>query len=199
MNNISRSLLLVAFIAIITIGCNDQKVYVPKPRMYPKVNFPALNRIDLKKQDCDLSFEYPDYLIYKQDSFKFEGNPVSPCWFDLQSDDLNLSLHCSYYPITSTESFDKLVDDSFKITGKHNSKASARRESLISKGELGGILFEVDGPVASPLQFYITDSTEHFFRASFYFDAKVDQDSTKVVYDFVREDIDHLIETFQFK
>lgn len=192
---------LKVFLAVVLLaGCqNDDKVYVPKPRMYPKVEFPDRNIVSFDQSECELSFTYPDYFQYQKDEFKFEGKPTNDCWFDLQSKELNLSLHCSYYPINEGKSLDELINDSFKITGKHNSKASARKESLIQDKNLGGIMFEVDGPVASPIQFFLTDSVDHFFRASFYFDAKVNQDSTQIIYDFVKEDIDLILKSFEFK
>jgi gliding motility-associated lipoprotein GldD len=53
--------------------------------------------------------------------------------------------------------------------------------------------------VASAVQFFITDSTEHFLRGSLYFNCRPNRDSLNPVIDFLREDILHLIETTEWK
>ena len=83
---------------------------------------------------------------------------------------------------------------------KHNIKANYRKETIIDNGHgVKGILFEIEGPVASPLQFYLTDEKDHFFRASLYFNSKVNPDSTAPVLKYLRSDIDTLIASFKWK
>ncbi|MEL6972389.1 MAG: hypothetical protein AAFO02_19640, partial [Bacteroidota bacterium] len=64
---------------------------------------------------------------------------------------------------------------------------------------VSGIAFDIDGPAASPFQFFLTDSTQHYVRGSLYFNTKTRADSLAPVIDFVRTDILHLIETFEWK
>jgi gliding motility-associated lipoprotein GldD len=113
---------------------------------------------------------------------------------------LNASLYCSYYRITKDKSISALINDAFNIAGKHNIKANYRRETIIeNKNGVKGILFDIEGPVASPVQFYLTDDKNHFFRASLYFNSKVNPDSTAPVLSFIKTDIDTLISTFRWK
>ena len=192
-----------AFIlAIVTIlfSCQGSELGTPKPRMYPKVDYPERNQVQFDESYCKLAFAYPDYFIVKQDKYFFGNKPIDPCWFDLESEQLNSQLHCSYIPIEDRKHFDKLVNDAFKMTSKHNQKANYRKEQLIDNPEenVHGLLFEHEGPVASPLQFFVTDSTEHFFRASLYFRSKVNPDSIAPVYSFVKKDVLSLIESFKW-
>jgi hypothetical protein len=53
----------------------------------------------------------------------------------------------------------------------------------------------LSGPVASPLQFFATDSTNHFLRGSLYFDHSPNPDSLKPSLAHVEQDIIHLIES----
>lgn len=188
------------FIVILACSCQQSELAVPKPRMYPKVDYPERNEIKFDENYCKLSFTYPDYFKVKQDKYFFDEKPIDPCWFDLQSSKLNSQLHCSYIPIKNRKHFDKLVNDAFKMTSKHNQKANYRREQLIENSDerVYGLLFEHDGPVASPMQFFVTDSTQHFFRASLYFKSKVNPDSIAPVYSFVKTDILDLIESFEW-
>lgn len=192
--------MIYSVVMLFLVSCGDQELGTPKPRMYPKVDYPERNSITFDESYCSMTFDYPDYFKVNQDKYFFDSNPVDPCWFDLQSTDLNSQLHCSYIPIKDRKHFDKLVQDAFKMTSKHNQKANYRKEQLIDNKEekVYGMIFEHEGPVASPLQFFVTDSTSNFFRGSLYFKSKVNPDSIAPVYTFVKEDVLKLIESFKW-
>ncbi len=192
---------LVVLLPLLIFGaCQQPELGTPKPRMYPKVDYPVRSKVQFDEAYCKLKFEYPNYFSVEQDQYFFDSKPIDPCWFDLVSKQLNSQLHCSYIPVNNRKHFDQLVNDAFKMTSKHNQKANYRREQLIKNPEenVHGILFEHDGPVASPLQFFVTDSTKHFFRASLYFKSQVNPDSIAPVYDFVKTDILEIIESFKW-
>jgi len=62
-----------------------------------------------------------------------------------------------------------------------------------------GLIYEFGGNTASSLQFYVTDSTRHFMRGALYFFALPNADSVAPVYDFLKKDIYHMIETFRWR
>jgi gliding motility-associated lipoprotein GldD len=192
---------LLSFVAVcFMLSCREIS-HPPKPRMYPRVDFPERNLKIFEKDYCNLNFEFPDYAEFVQDSFFFDEKPSHPCWFNLNIKSLNSVIHCSYYPISGQKSFSTLIHDVFNLAGKHNIKANYRKESLVENPEnrVYGLIFNIEGPVASPIQFYMTDSTTHFFRGSLYINDKVNPDSTKIIVDFISEDINHMIETFKWK
>lgn len=181
------------------MACQSEEAVTPKPRMYPKINFPTQNYTTFQSVGCPLQFEFPAHARIVKDSSFYEKSLPGECWFDLRMDTLNASLHCSYLPIRGQGELSNLINDAFDLAGKHNIKANARRESVISNANgAGGLFFEIDGPVATPIQFFLTDSTKHFFRASLYFNAKVNPDSTAPVLQFVRKDIEKMLETFSW-
>lgn len=194
------SLILLSVLAIISLSsCGSETAPLPKPRMYPRVIYPEKTYKSFQNTHCPFTFQMPAYGAILNDTFRFEGRPDNPCWFDLNLTSLNASIHCSYYEITRDKSLTALVNDAFNLAGKHNIKANYRKESVINNGsDVKGILFEIDGPVASPIQFYITDEKKHFFRASLYFNATVNTDSTAPVLQFIRPDLDTLISTFKW-
>lgn len=196
----TRILLCLCFLSTLFISCDQEKIYVPKPRMYPKVEYPQRGYQPFKEPYCKLSFEYPAYAEVEQDQFFFDEKPENPCWFTIQIPSLNASLHCSYIEVNSRERFDDLVSDSYEIASKHNVKANYRDE-LVLENPLGvhGLMFEISGEVASKLQFYLTDTTQHFFRASLYFNDQVNADSIAPIYSFVKADVMKMIETFKWE
>jgi hypothetical protein len=53
--------------------------------------------------------------------------------------------------------------------------------------------------VACNYIFYLTDSTDNFFAGSVFFEVVPNYDSLQPVLEFVKEDIQHLIETFEWE
>ena len=62
-----------------------------------------------------------------------------------------------------------------------------------------GALSEVTGNAASPLQFHLTDSTNHFITGALYFKVQPNYDSILPAVKYVEKDIKHLMETLEWK
>jgi len=193
--------IVIVWIVLVLSGCKEEAVYLPKPRMYPKVEYPAKTYEWEDIEYCAFRFRAPSYMDVKQDQYFFEDQILHPCWFDLVVPELRASLHCSYYPLNSREELDRLVYDAFQVTNEHNKKANYIEDGLISIADhnVHGMIFNVEGPVASPVQFFLTDSTSHFFRAALYFKSKVDADSTAPIVQYLQQDIDSLIGSWEWK
>lgn len=192
-------LLLGLLLSIAFVACQHSSAPLPKPHQYPRVDFPERDYIVFTNLDCNLSFDFPSYAVIEAKTSYFGEAPLHPCWFDVYYKEFNGRLHCSYFELTSREVLDDLIGDAFDLVSKHHSKASFARESVINNNNVNGLLFDIQGPVASPLLFYVTDSTQHFFMGSLYFNNKVNPDSMQIIHDFVREDVLHLIETFEWR
>ena len=70
---------------------------------------------------------------------------------------------------------------------------------VLPKRKVYGTYYTIRGSAASPVQFYVTDSSRHFLRGSLYFYAVPQPDSIAPVLDFLTADIDRLVETIQWK
>lgn len=192
------ALVLISLFVLLS-SCTEDKIMVPKPRMFPKVIYPVKDYINFKVETCPFKMKIPKYFEYAQDTFHLDtGN--NKCWFDLYCKDLNAYLHLSYLSIDNRKHFDELVGDAFELADKHNIKANYRDEIKISNLDknLHGLLFEIDGPVATPIQFFVSDSTQHFFRGSLYFKSKVNRDSLAPIYSFLKDDVVHLLDNFSW-
>ena len=97
------------------------------------------------------------------------------------------------------DKLEELKTDAFELADWHNKRANYIDEMIIQKGNsVSGFAFLIEGPAASPFQFYLTDSTEHFLRGSLYFNTEARPDSLAPVYEFIEEDLVHMIETFEW-
>ncbi|MCB0568430.1 MAG: hypothetical protein KDC66_01635 [Phaeodactylibacter sp.] len=189
------------FLAIILIlqSCGGDTAFSPKPRAYPRVGYPEKAYQQFDEDYCHFTFEYPTYAEIVQDTEYFDKKPANPCWFDLYFPDFDSRLYCSYYPIGSAQDFEKLKSDAFEMADWHNKKANYIDEMRIEReGSVSGFAFIISGPAASPLQFYLTDSTHHFLRASLYFNTQARPDSLAPIYKFLEADIMKMIETFKW-
>ena len=69
---------------------------------------------------------------------------------------------------------------------------------MIKEKNKGGILFKIEGNVATETQFFLTDSSKNFIRGSLYFNNKVNPDSMAIIQKFIDQDIENLISTFEW-
>jgi gliding motility-associated lipoprotein GldD len=188
-------------IAVLFTACNGGAPPIPKPRSYPRVMYPGRNYEKVKADYCPFSFDKPVSATMRKEETFFEETPPDECWFDLQlAAGLNGSVHFSYYPITSLADFEGHRDQAFKLTGKHMERASNIEEIVINRADANvhGVAFDVTGPAASPFQFFLTDSTNHFLRGALYFDAVVNPDSLAPIIAFAKEDVFRLMESFEW-
>ena len=84
---------------------------------------------------------------------------------------------------------------------KHQVKSTGIDETIIVRdsSQVYGLVYDIAGNTASNVQFYLTDSTHHFMRGALYFNSVPNIDSLKIVVDYLRKDIVHMIQTFQWK
>lgn len=187
-------------VAILFVQSCEEVIYTPKPRAFPRVVYPDKIYQPFDEDYCKFTFQYPQYASIEQDTLFFNEKPADPCWFDIVLPAFDARIHCSYYPIDKVNTFDKLNADAFDLANKHNLKANYIDDLTIQKPNgVSGIAFNLEGEVASPFQFYLTDSTSHFLRGALYFNTPSRPDSLAPVVDFVKTDIMQLINTFEWK
>jgi gliding motility-associated lipoprotein GldD len=108
-------------------------------------------------------------------------------------------VHLSYSPINNN--LEQILEDSRTLTYKHTVKANDITEQYIQFPDkrVFGTLYSVSGNAASAIQFHLTDSSSHFIRGSLYFNASPNADSLAPVIDFLSKDVEHLIQTLNWK
>ncbi len=195
-------LILVLFLS--AVACQPERIPIPKPRSYPKVEFPKKNTTTFDKDYCQFSFEHPDYFRFERDSTYLNQKAKHMCWFNLHCNELNSTLHFTYTDIRGENAEELLFDaisDAYELTEKHNLKANSRTSTILSDTtrQLYGIKYDVGGNVASPHHFVLTDSVQHALWVALYFYSAPNADSMRPVIDFMHEDIIQLIETFQWQ
>ncbi len=179
---------------VLVTSCNPD--YSPKPRGYFRIDFPE-KRYHLYFGNCAYTFEYPVYARVQPDT----KPDAQPCWLDVVFPGFNGRIHLSYQPVKSKAIFDELTEDARTFAFKHTVKATAIDEAVISYPERNvyGIYYSIDGNTASNVQFFLTDSTDHYLRGALYFNEQPRLDSIQPVIDFIKKDIDVMIRSFKWK
>lgn len=108
-------------------------------------------------------------------------------------------VYCTYLPI-SRLTLPKVLDDSYRLAFSHSVKADGIIQQTYSNADsrVSGTVYSIEGNVATPIQFFLTDSVSHFFRGSFYYADKVNSDSVAPITEFVMKDIQEMIDTFSW-
>ncbi len=190
--------ILGLFVLLVMSSCGGTNV--PKPRGYFRIDIPeaayqtlAMSREAGAMRETPYSFEYSAYAVAVP-----RQEPGERYWVDIVYPQYNAQIHCSYKPVKGQ--LRMLSDDAQDFVYKHAGKATAIPEQgFVNEEErIFGVYYELQGNTASPVQFYLTDSTRHFFRGALYFNCAPNQDSLAPVIDFIREDVRHMMETFEW-
>ena len=189
--------IVFAILSLITIAfsCDSDDSYLPKPRGYFRIDLPekAYTKVDTIEK---YSFECPNYALVTPDIY----SPNEKNWVNIEMPQFKGSIHMTHKPVNGN--LGEYLEDVHTMVVKHLQKANGMRDSLIVNEEhnVYGMFIEMDGKgVATPMQFYLTDSTKNFVRGALYFNFQPDNDSMQPVINFIRADIDHLINTFEWK
>ena len=188
---LKNSLFIIVLVAMLTalLSCDGNKTFVPKPPTYLKIEFPK-REYAIYEDECDFSFEVPSYFEIQ----KLKNS----CNRDIHFKGFDGMIHLSYIKMdTILSAYVNYVLD--KID-EHKVKATAIYDSVFINNEtkVYGTFFELQGNVASPFQFYLTDSTTIFMNGIIYFNTRPNYDSIKPVLNFVREDLYKIMKTTQW-
>ena len=193
-----KNILILIVIACIFYSCNEE-TYTPKPRGYYQITLPEKNYTLFEKDDYPYSFEFPSYSMIEKDTLFFNEKTENPWWINVNFKDLGGKIYISYKQINASQSLAKLLEDSYQMSHYHTKKADYINEpEFHTKNNVHGIYYDVGGNAASALQFYATDSVKHFLRGALYFDTTPNVDSLRPINQFLRADIEYLIQTLKW-
>ncbi|MEN8117122.1 MAG: gliding motility lipoprotein GldD [Bacteroidota bacterium] len=188
-----KNLLLFTLLLITITGCSEK--FTPKPRGYFRIEFPEKSYHQLNKA-FPYNFEVPHYSVIKKDS----RNPDEQYWINVTIPENNAEVHISYYNIEKKRTpvmLAEFMDETRSLAYKHSIKADAIEEQVFMnhRERVFGTIYRISGNAASPIQFFLTDSTTHFLRGALYIREVPKIDSIQPVIDFLEPDIIRLIET----
>lgn len=199
-NQMNRFLVTV-FLAILLYSCGSStENAVPKPKGYNYIDLPkpAYSQLPSNIETFPYTFEYSNQAVAFDDTSSWKS--LKEYYKIIDYKEFQARLHITYKPINnSIDSLNEYITESYRLLEGHNKKAYDFRHSLDTLAGNNICLFEIEGEVPSPFQFYAHDSTNHFMRGAVYFDTATKNDSLAPVIDFVKNDVRHLLETLEWQ
>lgn len=140
------------------------------------------------------------YAKVSKDSTFFDDK-AGDWWVNIDVPQFAGRIYISYKSIGGANNFDSLVSDGFKMAYKqHVDVSTGINDSLMqTPNGVEGVYFSLGGNTATANQFFLTDSVKHFLRGALYFDAAPNADSLGIVNEFLKKDLQHLINTLKWK
>ena len=187
MGKMKRIIVLLFFTAFL-FSCGSETL--PKPKPYLKLQYLPSSYKKLNT-DCPYNFE-----ISNQTIVDLKDN----CWMTLKYPNLKASIHITYRKVDNN--LDEILKEVERLTYEHTLKADAIPDALPYENfdkRVFGKLYNVEGNVASNIQFRATDSVNHVLSGALYFYAKPNYDSIVPAIKYLEKDMMHLIETIEWK
>lgn len=182
----------IAILAILLSSCHSGGI--PKPYGYFRIDLPEHAYRAYEDPQMPFVFDYSSAASVALRDGAGEGY-----WLDVVYPDLKAKINCTYKPVR--HNLRELGDDAQEFVFKHAGMATSIPEQGYENPDerVYGVYYELKGNTASPCQFYVTDSTSHFFRGALYFECVPNQDSLAPVIDYLTEDVRHMVETIRWK
>jgi gliding motility-associated lipoprotein GldD len=178
------------------VSCKPKALPEPKPMGYFRIDLPEHK---YRLMDTAMPFQYEQSVFANT---TIEPQKDNSLWMNITYPDLGASFRFTCFTVKNADSLRKLMISEDKMVKFHYQKADDVQFSIINDPEarIWGQTYEIFGKeVATPFQFWLTDSAHNFVRATLYFDGTPNNDSLQPVIQYLKEDAMHLINTFAWK
>lgn len=172
---------------ILFISCDD--AVLPKPKAYLSLNYP-------KQEYQELALKRPYTFAVSNEAV---AQDLADNWVSIKYPKLKASVDITYRKVDNN--LQELLLEAEKLVYKHTQKAEeiTAKNFYFTDKKVFGSFQEITGNAASQLQFHLTDSTNHFLKGALYFYAKPNYDSILPAIDYIKKDIQKLMETTEWK
>jgi gliding motility-associated lipoprotein GldD len=197
--------LFICSIVVALLACEQKQVGdAPRPKGYNRIELPSAKYIPLESGH-PYQFEMSAYAKVIPDTVtignKKEVFKAEPHWIYLYYPRWDAFIQITYKSLGGDQQKLKaLINDSFALAYKHQGKAAGIHDYVMTTtdGRKAGLI-ELNGEVATSLQFFTTDSTKHFLRGAIYVKTATQNDSLAPIIRFLKQDALHLIQTLSWK
>ncbi len=199
MQTITNKILLFSVLLLVLLpSCSEtEEVYVPRPRGYHRIELPTRRYILFDSAGFPYKMQRPAFCQIVRDS----SYGAKPWFIHLSYPGYMAVLHISHQnPRSNRDTLAKFFNTSLRLTGKHEYFATAITEYTYKtpKG-FTAVISEIEGDVPSQFQYFVTDSTQNFFRVALYFPENRKNDSLSPIISYVKQDMLEILNTVEWK
>ncbi len=190
------NLLSLLTIVLVLSACGNDELLVPKPPSFLRTDLPEHK---YTKMALDEPYSYEVSTSYIVKPVLFGSEPTNHQEINLLP--INGVLYLNYYTLPNHDTLVRYINLSNDKVDEHQIKASKieRKRFIFPDKKVYGTFFELQGDVATNYQFYLTDSTNNFIRGEVLMNCKPNYDSLRPSLEYLKKDLYHMIETFEWK
>ncbi|MBP0904759.1 gliding motility lipoprotein GldD [Mariniflexile gromovii] len=191
-----HSFYLLAVI-IMCLSCGQD--YIPKPKGYLRLEYPEAQ---YKNTNIDVPFSFEANNLASKIKYKKLKSTKESYGINIEYPTLKGTIFLTYKAIDGDSvTLTEYLKDAQKFTLEHTIKADEIPVFPYEnkKRKVYGVFSEVKGNVASPAQFYVTDSVKHFLVGSLYFYAKPNYDSILPAANYLKKDMVQIMESLHWE
>ena len=185
----------ICVIFIVLFGCENY--FLPKQSAYLRLDYPKPEYKLIDDKDFPFFFEVNTRLSEISD---IDIN-LRSIDFIINYNQLNAQINFQYKNVNSSEKLNAYILDLKRTIETHSMMANSVKikDYSLKEKNIFGRIFDLSGNVASPYQFYLTDSINNIISGLVYFNIKPNYDSILPAINYIENDIIHLIESFNWK
>jgi len=182
--------LIYILLVFVFVSCQEEAT--PKPAAYLSLNYQEAE-YKTWNNTCPYTFQINSKAKIESPRLK------QYCSYNISYPTLKGKIHVTYRAVTNN--LEVLLKDAQDLTQEHTIKADGIKSVLYENATQNayGMVYEVEGNAASPVQFYVTDNKKHFLTGSIYFNTKPNYDSILPAAHYLKKDIQKLMETLTWK
>lgn len=187
---------IIAAILMALSGCGT-KNYTPKPKAYVRISLPQKEYMIYDTAALPFTFERAG-----EAKVSWKQNDRRTKYFDIEYPQYRGVINLTYKHFHGKEDLRTLVDTASRMLALHHSQSTGEKEATLKdpQGRVYATLVRLSGKnTGSTYQFWLTDSTEHFLRGALFLNNTPNNDSLAPVINYLQADIDHMIETLQWR
>ncbi len=183
---------LLFFLLFLLPACTH---YTPKPRGYMRIEPPAAVYVPAADTLLPYRFNHSRLAVVQPVSGAGRAGGI-----DLFYPGLDARIYGSYLSLSPLRLKEGL-EECRRLVAREARQASGMTVKAYSHPEAGvyGHLFLLEGDVASPVQFVLTDSVSRLFRGALYYDCRPNADSLAPLTAYLSRDILEFIQSFSWK
>tara|TARA_B100001248_G_C27378884_1_gene455853 strand:- start:813 stop:1391 length:579 start_codon:yes stop_codon:yes gene_type:complete len=171
----------------------DETNYLPREKGFLRLEFEKPTYQTFSSESSSLNFIYNDAYSSLE--------IVSGDKIVLRYKDIKIDIVLSDIELENLSSFEESIRNFYMFLEPHRKKSNqiSIKEFTSEDNKRFAKVFEMRGPIASPLQFYVTDSTNNFLFGSMNVTEKSDYDSIYPSIMYVKNDIFSIIESVNWE
>ena len=185
----------IFIIFIVFFSCENY--FLPKESAYLRLDYPKPEYELIDDKEFPFFFEANSRLSEILD-IDINSESID---FIINYNQLNAQINFQYKNVNSKEKLNAYILDLKTAIETHSMMANSVKikDYSLKEKNIFGRIFDLSGSVASPYQFYLTDSINNIISGFVYFNIKPNYDSILPAINYIENDIIYLIESFDWK